>query len=137
MLFDITPNITSWLNMTDAPADYLDSLQKILSYPVRLALPAHRECGMPMEVRVKQIEAHHAARLGHVTDILRKEPGLSAFELATRLPWSMRGRSWEDFPATAKWCAMGETLSHLDHLCLQGRARRQSANGRRSYCLCQ
>lgn len=136
VLFDITPNITCWLNMADALADYLDSLDKIKRYPVKLALPAHRESSMPMQARVDQIKAHHEVRLRHVMDILRKEPGLSAFEVARRLPWSMRGRVWEDFPATAKWFAMGETLSHIDYLLARNRIERREQEGRRHYYIC-
>ena len=136
VLFDITPNITCWLNMTDALADYLDSLQKIKRYPVKLAMPAHRESSMPLETRVEQIEAHHEVRLNNVINILRNEPGLNAFKVARRLPWSMRGKAWEDFPVTAKWFAMGETLSHIDHLLLQNRIKIQKLNGQNRYYTC-
>ncbi len=136
ILFDITPNISVWLNMTDPLSDYLHSLKKIRKYPVKLALPAHRENRLNLEERVGQIEAHHAARLQHVLDILGKEPGLDAFGVAQRLPWSMRGKSWAEFPVTAKWFAMGETLSHLDHLVLQGKAERREKGGRRHYYAC-
>ncbi len=135
VLFDITPNITSWLNMTDALGEYLESLKKIKAFPVKLALPGHREFEMPMAERVEQIETHHAVRLGHVLEHLKAEPGLTAFQVAQRLPWSMRGKSWADFPVTARWFAMGETLSHLDYLTLRGKVERREEQGELRYYL--
>ena len=41
------------------------------------------------------------------------------------MAWSIRCRSWADFPLTQKYFAVGEALAHLDFLCRRGRAERR------------
>jgi hypothetical protein len=37
------------------------------------------------------------------------------------MTWSIRAKSWEDFPDSQKWFATGETLAHLFYLKNLGR----------------
>lgn len=133
VLFDITPNITCWSTMRDALGTYLESLEQISRFSTAHALPGHRESGPSLNARIREIQEHHTARLGHIKSILCAEPGLTAFEVAQRLPWSMRGKGWVDFPVTAKWFAMGETLSHLDHLLCLNQVERIDRHGHTRY----
>lgn len=128
LLFDITPNITSWPELEHALACYLRSLVRLALYPVRLALPAHRASG-DYHRRVGELLAHHERRLEEVADILRREPGLTGWEVAARMMWRIRAKSWADFPDEQKFFALGECLAHLDHLEWQGRIRCTSHDG--------
>ena len=123
VLFDISPNITSWLEMEDALGSYLDSLRAVRDLPVRLALPGHRGRG-ELAPRVDALLEHHARRLEQLRAILRKEPGLTAYQAAGRMRWRIRASSWEDFPLAQKWFAVGECMAHLDYLRLRGLAAR-------------
>lgn len=119
ILFDITPNITSWLGVEDSLGDYLQSLQKISTFAIETALPAHRKNDMDVYVRIRQIQEHHKARLEDTLYVLDKEPDMTSYETAARMKWSMRGKCWEEFPVHQRWFAMGETMAHLNYLMLR------------------
>lgn len=134
VLFDITPNITSWPWMDDALGAYIESLKKVKDYPVRLALPGHRESG-EYKSRIEEILAHHERRLADTLRIIRETPYLSAYEIASRMKWKIRASSWEEFPLQQRWFATGECLSHLDYLKKRGSIRSVEENGVVRYCV--
>lgn len=120
ILFDITPNITMWRGIEDSLGNYLESLKKIKSLDISLALPAHRKNDMDVYERIRQIEEHHDRRIHQTLSIIREEPCLNACQIGARMTWSMRGKNWEEFPIQQKWFAIGETISHLDYLLKRG-----------------
>ena len=124
ILFDITPNITSWIGVKDSLGDYIQSLYKIKKIPIQLALPAHRKNHMNVYERIDQIIEHHKIRLENTIDILAQNQPLTAYETASFMKWSMRGKCWEDFPITQRWFAVGETMAHLDYLLVRGLAQK-------------
>ncbi len=115
VLFDITPNITAWVDVEDSLGDYLRSLEKVRHYPVKLTLPGHRETGEYQERIIKLID-HHEKRIREAIRIIEEKPGLNAYEITGAMRWKIRARSWEDFPIIQKWFAMGECMAHLDYL---------------------
>ena len=119
VLFDISPNITSWAGVTDPLGDYLQSLHKIDRYDVQIALPGHRETGR-FHPRVAALLQHHKARLADCLEIVKRKPCQTVCDVAGQMHWKMRGNSWEDFPMSQKWFAGGETASHLQHLEARG-----------------
>ncbi len=133
ILFDITPNITEWESVGDSLGDYLESLRKVRSLPVSRALPGHRKPG-DYHARIDGLIRHHAARLQETERIIAEEPGLCGYEIAGRMRWKIRARNWEEFPATQKWFAVGECLSHLNYLLRRGKIMRkmeETASGTR------
>ena len=60
-------------------------------------------------------------------------PGAPAYEIAGHMTWKIRASSWADFPLTQKWFAVGECMSHLEHLIAEGRVRREIVDGQRAY----
>ncbi len=120
VLFHITPNIARWMELEDALGDYIDSLGKIRDLPCKLLLPAHRHRNGSLSGRIDELIFHHARRLEGVRRIVRTEPGLNAYEIAARMKWSIRSKSWDDFPLAQKYFAVGEALSHLDYLAVRG-----------------
>ena len=74
-----------------------------------------------------------ARRLGEVLDILAADPGLTAYEITSRMKWKIHANSWADFPAAQKWFAVGECLSHLDHLVLEGKVSVKETEEARYY----
>ena len=138
VLFDITPNITYWKDAADSLGDYLDSLMKIRGYEMETALPAHRKNEMDVYVRISQIIEHHLARLCETADAiaaLAEQGDSHATAIAARLKWSMRGKTWAEFPLSQRWFAVGETMAHLDYLILRGMAERDESGERRAYRL--
>lgn len=115
VLFDITPNITLWNELDDTLGEYLDSLRRIDAYDVRIALPGHRETG-DFHARIAQLQKHHDERLEECLRIIRENPGLTIYQIASKMTWKIRCTSWEDFPQGQKWFAVGECHSHIRHL---------------------
>ena len=124
VLFDITPNITMWPNLPNALGHYLESLEKIRAYPVKLALPGHRHTG-DLNGRIEALMAHHRARVAETLSIVRRAPGSTAYQIASQMHWDLRVKSWQDFPLNQKWFATGEALAHLEYLTERGQVRRE------------
>ena len=128
ILFDITPNITCWVGTADSLGNYLDSLVKTRDIPIRTALPAHRKNDMNVYERMDEIVEHHLKRLKETVDAIQQFPGSHATKIAACLRWSMRGKTWEEFPLSQRWFAVGETiagLSGVQRLCGAESRRRQ------------
>lgn len=116
ILFDITPNIACWMESEDSLGDYLESLDKIKRYPMQLYLPGHRTVSRDLLERIEEIKEHHKIRVEETLQIVKQYPGLHADEIAAKLKWYMRGKTWAEFPMEQKWFAVGETIAHLDYL---------------------
>ena len=126
ILFDITPNITRWQQGGDALGDYLQSVAAADRLPVKLPLPAHRQVHMDYHQRCAQLLLHHQRRCDEVLEILSDGRPMNAWEIASRMTWKIRARSWEEFPAPQKWFAVGEAMAHIDHLIAQGSLLREA-----------
>lgn len=133
ILFDISPNITTWMGMEDALGQYLGSLKKIREMDIRLAFPAHRRNDINVYERIEQLLAHHDKRLERTLESVKNYPGATSYDIAGKLQWSMRGRKWEEAPVFQKWFAVGETSAHLDHLIVSGKVKRELREGIYSY----
>ena len=128
ILGDITPNIPRWRKMKDALGTYLRSLDRVDALDIGLTLPGHRSLVHDTHARIEGLRQHHKHRLSEVRGILA-EKALNATEVAAKMTWSMRGIQWDEFPAPQKWFAIGEALSHLDHLAALGEVDRVMENG--------
>lgn len=133
VLFHISPNICRWESMPDALGSYLESLAKVRDLPVELLLPAHRADVGVLADRVDELTAHHLRRIEDAWETVRDEPGLTGYEIAGRMRWKIRARSWADFPLEQKFFAVGEALAHLDYLEVRGRVERRMEDGKRRY----
>jgi glyoxylase-like metal-dependent hydrolase (beta-lactamase superfamily II) len=128
VLFDITPNITEWRELSDALGAYLESLRGMRGMDVRLALPAHRERG-DFKTRVEQLLLHHENRLAEVLDIVAGKAAQSCYEIASRMTWRISDNNWSAFPLSQKYFAVGEARSHLRHLEARGNIRAEAPDG--------
>lgn len=131
VLFDITPNITVWPGMEDMLGKYLDSLIKIQNYPVKLALPGHRETG-EFGSRINELIRHHKERLEEIMHIVAEHPGLTIYDITGWMSWNIRARNWEEFPDSQKFYAIGECMAHLEYLYARDMLSRRR-NGRIYY----
>lgn len=129
LLFDITPNITPWPSLPDSLGAYLDSLKKISNYKIIKTFAAHRENGNDVYARINELTAHHEARLESLYQIVKGKNNINTYEAASLLKWSIKADNWEDFPATQKFFALGETDAHLLHLTQSGRIGSITKNG--------
>ena len=132
VLYDITPNITSWPAVEDSLGDYLDSLRLIREFPVKASLPGHRKPG-DFHARIDELFKHHSTRLAEVENIIRANPGLTAYDIAGMMNWKIRAKNWNEFPAAQKIFAVGECMSHLDYLLKRGAIRRETDGNAHRY----
>lgn len=125
ILFNITPNIGIYTGVSDSLSNYLGSLEKIRSLPIRQTFPAHRGQKGDVYQRIDALKEHHRCRLEEIFRMVQSMPGATAYELAGRITWSVRGLKWEQFPPNQKWFAVSETLAHLYYMQHQGRVVRR------------
>ena len=119
VLFDISPNITTWVSVDDSLGDYLNSLRMIDQYDVQTALPGHRGTG-DFHARIADLLEHHEQRLAECLGIVKRKPCQTVYDITGQMSWRIRCSSWEDFPIGQKWFAVGEAASHLRHLETRG-----------------
>jgi len=132
ILYKITPNNTIWETPWEAKTDYLAmylrNLDKIASLEVQWVLPGHRAVFQDCRSRIAELKSHHQKRLDHILEILEGNK-LSGAEVAARMQWDIRAKSWDDFPAAQKFFATGEALSHLAHLTFLNRTLKEYRDG--------
>jgi glyoxylase-like metal-dependent hydrolase (beta-lactamase superfamily II) len=134
ILFDITPNITHWVDMEDSLGMYLASLGKVDSLDVELVLTGHRRLVHDLRRRVKELQEHHRARLNEVLAALG-DGEKNVLQIAPYISWNITARTWEEFPAQQKWFAFGETMAHVKHLEGKGLVRSANRKGTITYSL--
>jgi len=135
ILFDITPNITTWRGMENPLGQYLASLDKVYSLDVNLVLPGHRRAWNSHRERIAELKEHHQTRLVEVRNAL-EDGEKAAFVIAPWVTWDIKCSSWETFPPTQKIFAVGETLAHLEYFEEQGVVRRRTEQGKVLFSLC-
>ena len=128
ILFDITPNITNWLEMEDSLGEYLASLEKVNDLDVKLVLTGHRRLVHDLRGRVKELQDHHRARLNEVLVALG-DGEKNILQIAPHISWVITAKTWDEFPAQQKWFAFGETMAHVKHLEKQGKVESKNHNG--------
>ena len=97
------------------------------------ALPAHRKNEVDVYVRINQIVSIILTRLCETVNALEAQPNSHATAIAAHLKWSMRGKTWEEFPLSQRWFAVGETIAHLEYLMERGAGK--ARGGRRAKSL--
>jgi glyoxylase-like metal-dependent hydrolase (beta-lactamase superfamily II) len=126
VLGDITPNIQAWSDEHDPLGLFLASLEKVAPLDVDICLPGHRSLIHDFKGRVQELQDHHHERAAEAVAALESGP-LNAYETAARMTWSIRAKSWHDFPVMQRWFATGETIAHLRFLEDQGQVARYQA----------
>jgi glyoxylase-like metal-dependent hydrolase (beta-lactamase superfamily II) len=113
----ITPNIPFHPQAGANPlGDYLDSLDKLEPYEVSEVLPAHEYRFDDLHARLEELRQHHRERFGEVIAILR-EGRHTAWDVASHMKWS---RPWDDIAGFMRRAAVGEAVSHLRVLEIDG-----------------
>ncbi len=124
----ITPNISVHSQQVSNPlGDYLESLVKLGSLDTEEVLPAHEYRFSDLNQRLEEIIAHHAARLEEIEQVIRENPGSTAWDITLKLHWS---RPWDEIQSFMQRQANGETLAHCVVLELDGRVRRHGSPAR-------
>jgi glyoxylase-like metal-dependent hydrolase (beta-lactamase superfamily II) len=122
LLLRITPNIGLWPESKPNPlARYLESLQSLEGLPADLVLPGHGPLFHDLDGRINELLLHHEERL---------EVMLGEIEERPKTPFEVSRKVFRYGLSLYERCfALAETLAHLEHLVLEGRAERLE-NGR-------
>ena len=115
VMLGITPNVGMWPETGPHPlARYLESLDSLRGLEADLVLPGHGPVFGDLDGRISELTVHHAGRL----DAMRAE-----LETATRSAYEVSRILFRGaLTVHQRAFALAETLAHLDHLVLQGRA---------------
>jgi glyoxylase-like metal-dependent hydrolase (beta-lactamase superfamily II) len=115
LLLVITPNVGLWPESEPHPlARYLRSLQGLRGLGADLILPGHGPVFHDLDGRIEEIVVHHAERLDVMRAVLKDGP---------KTPYAVSRIVFRGAITVRQRCfALAETLAHLDHLVLQGRA---------------
>ncbi len=121
----ISPVIMYDTFLDDPLGDYMDSLQKLVELKIGVTYPAHGTLIDHGDERARQILLHHDRRLLDMADLVR-EGDITA--------WGVMVRSFRpNLDALDSRLAFLETISHLEHLRLNGRIRDLERNGKTIY----
>jgi len=132
ILYDITPHIESWSYEINSLKHYMESLDKVRTLPVKLVLPGHRNFFTDLAGRIDELKKHHETRANEVLEVLGKNT-MSAYDIAGGMTWDIDCETWEQFPITQKWFAVGEAIAHLLYLEHQGRIKRHKGKKTDTY----
>jgi glyoxylase-like metal-dependent hydrolase (beta-lactamase superfamily II) len=114
----ITPHVGIYPDSTPDPlGDFIDSQMKVQNFDVNLVLPAHGGTFHDHRHRANQIIEHHRYREAEMLDLL-KHRSMTAWEVARQVFGD------EERPFQQWMAATFETLAHLEHAYLEGRARK-------------
>ncbi len=133
VLQSITPNIAQWFYDENPLKLYLESLDKIAKYNVKLVLPGHRKPFTKFKKRVAEIIEHHRVRSDEILKILEKGGKQNGFEIASHMTWDLTFKDWGKFPIIQKMFATGEALAHLTYLRSKGFVTRKLSGDRFFY----
>ena len=126
VLDPISPTVGLWPRSRPDPlGDYLGALEATIALDARVAFPGHGEPILDPSARARALIAHHAERLAAAAAALGDAPQ-TGYEVSFPL-------FGDDLKPAARRFAVAETLSHLERLVLEGRARRTEDDRRVAY----
>jgi glyoxylase-like metal-dependent hydrolase (beta-lactamase superfamily II) len=122
----ITPNIgLHSFSGPDPLGDYLNSLQATLQLGATRLFPSHGPVVEDPERRIQELLQHHDQRLQGCLEALGSAP-TTAYAVSLHV----FGTALDYF---GRWLALGETLSHLEHLVHQGLVSKAEEDDRVCY----
>lgn len=121
----ISPVIMYDEDVGDPLGDYIESLDKLLAMGIGLTYPAHGTLIERGDERARQILLHHDRRLRDMADLVAQ---------ADTTAWTVMTKSFRpNLSPTDARLAFLETISHLEHLRLDGRIDHEDREGRVFY----
>jgi glyoxylase-like metal-dependent hydrolase (beta-lactamase superfamily II) len=120
LLEEITPNVGRWEDTAFDPLGrYLQTLDRLVEISPSVVYPGHGPVIGAAAGRAREIACHHAERLD-VTEAALRAGASTTYEVALRIWPGTLGFHEQRF-------ALVEAISHLERLCLLGRARELGA----------
>lgn len=130
LLPGITPNISFYDRESDMLGLYIRSLKETRKLEASRILPGHRDPFSDPNVRIDEILHHHEERLNEILEATKEWS--TAFQVASSIKWS-RGRTLDSMNLMELNFAIGEAISHLNHLSSTGIVESRDSNGTVQY----
>lgn len=125
-----TPSIGYETPLASSPlSHYLASLRLTMGEPDTILLPAHGSPSPSTNGRAAELLHHHDVRLQACLEAV-EDAGSSGLEVARRLTWTRRAKSFGELDSLNQMLAVTETVAHLkvlverDHLNVVPRGKR-------------
>ena len=119
LLAEITPNVGRWEDTAHDPLGrYLETLARVERLAPPVVYPGHGPVITDAPGRAREIARHHEERLVATQRALERGAA-TAYDVACSLWPDERGLHEQRF-------ALVESISHLERLCVEGRARETS-----------
>jgi len=119
-------------DMDDPPWKAGVSQDKVFELDIELVLPGHRGVLKNCNERIQELKHHHQKRLDEIISILGKG-SQNAFQVASKMSWDIIYDSWDLFPVTQNWFAIGEAISDLKYLKEKGVVKTEMQRKRRLF----
>lgn len=103
----------------DPLGEYYGSLEKLAPYADAEALPGHGFRFAPLGTRCAEIREHHEARTRQAAEQLAEVPGLTVWQLASKLSWT---GGWENLPIVSRVSALAQSDMHYARVMSTGAA---------------
>lgn len=94
----------------DPLGEYYASLDRLAPYADAEALPGHGFRFSSLGERCAEIRAHHGVRTREAASILAGDPGLSVWEVARRITWTL---GWDGLAGVNLLSALAQTEMHM------------------------
>ncbi|MBI4312107.1 MAG: MBL fold metallo-hydrolase [Chloroflexi bacterium] len=119
----ITPHVTLFPGEEGDPLGaFMKGHQELRKLDAATGFPAHEFTITDLKLRIDQILHHHRERMDEVLGTMRDGPK-TAWQVAANIKWNVA--PWPELNAWTRRAAMMETLSHLQHMMLQGEIVKQ------------
>lgn len=96
--------------VVDPLGEYYASLDRLEPYADAEVLPGHGFRFIKLGERCAEIRAHHERRTSEVAAVLTEHPGLSVWEIASRVTWSA---GWDGLTGVTRLSALAQTEMHV------------------------
>lgn len=117
ILDPITPNITFWgFEYENILNTYVETLKRLKKLDLERAMATHRKIVENPSERMTEIIEHHNERLTEILDAMTGDEAWTVRNISANISWRIPMKGWDNFPASQKWFATGETMAHLHHL---------------------
>ncbi len=121
VLPDVSPFIDVSPGGSDSWLDYLISLQRVRTMPVRAFFQSHGDLGFRGMEKIDWLIEHHLKRLDEVVEIVAQAGEVTGYEVVRSISWSVKAPAWEDIPLATRGFMLCEGASILEHLVRQDR----------------
>ena len=117
VLDPMTPNITYWgSKYTSILGSYIQTLENLKKLDLEKMFATHRKIITNPIERINEIIFHHYDRMQEILDAMEYNKIYTVRDLSAKISWQIKADSWDDFPKSQKWFAVGETMAHMEYL---------------------